>query len=185
MAERIASLAVTSARFTRSDRASVGFMTFSIRPIQHGDDPGVAALIRSVMPEFGAEGPGFAITDPEVDAMSRAYAGERAGYWVIDREGRVVGGGGFAQLVGASDDVCELRKMYFYAETRGRGLGRELLETILGRARAVGFRICYLETLASMHQARKLYEANGFARIDSAMGQTGHFGCNTYYARSL
>jgi putative acetyltransferase len=160
-------------------------MTFSIRPIQRGDDPAVAVLIRTVMLEFGAEGPGFAIVDPEVEAMSLAYAGERAGYWVIDRDGRVVGGGGFAQLVGASDDVCELRKMYFYAETRGRGLGRELLEIILGRARGVGFRTCYLETLACMHQARKLYEANDFTPIDSPMGRTGHFGCDAYYARSL
>jgi putative acetyltransferase len=75
--------------------------------------------------------------------------------------------------------------MYFLPQTRGRGLGRELLQLILERARAAGFQICYLETLGNMHQARKLYEASGFAPLDAPMGQTGHFGCNSYYARRL
>ena len=45
---------------------------WTIRPIQAGDDEGVAAIIRAVMPEFGACGSGFAISDPEVDLMTRA-----------------------------------------------------------------------------------------------------------------
>jgi putative acetyltransferase len=158
---------------------------FSIRPIASDDDVAMAAVIRAVMPEFGAQGPGFAIMDPEVDEMSAAYAGARAGYWVVVVGGRVVGGGGFAQLQGAAPEVCELRKMYFLPEARGLGLGRRLLDLILERAKAAGFRSCYLETLAGMDQARKLYEARGFKLLDRAMGDTGHFGCNTFYARSL
>jgi len=45
---------------------------FTIRRIRRSDDAAVATLIRTVMPEFGASGPGFAIMDPEVDAMSVA-----------------------------------------------------------------------------------------------------------------
>ena len=44
----------------------------SIRPIAPTDDAAMAAIIRAVMPEFGASGDGFAINDPEVDWMSRA-----------------------------------------------------------------------------------------------------------------
>ena len=47
---------------------------FLIRPIQPTDDAAMAAIIRAVMPDFGACGPGFAINDPEVDWLSRAYA---------------------------------------------------------------------------------------------------------------
>ena len=47
---------------------------YLIRPIRPADDASVAAIIRAVMPEFGADGPGFAIHDPEVDHMSDAYA---------------------------------------------------------------------------------------------------------------
>ena len=51
---------------------------FSIRPIRAEDDPRMASIIRTVMPEFGATGCGFAISDPEVDWMSRAYAAPRS-----------------------------------------------------------------------------------------------------------
>ena len=43
-----------------------------IRPISAADDATIASIIRTVMPEFGAVGSGFAINDPEVDWMSRA-----------------------------------------------------------------------------------------------------------------
>ena len=43
--------------------------TFLIRPIEPRDDAAMAAIIRAVMPEFGADGPGFAIHDAEVDTM--------------------------------------------------------------------------------------------------------------------
>ena len=36
-----------------------------------------------------------------------------------------------------------------------------------------------------MQQARALYEKNGFTRHDGRMGNTGHFGCNTFYLRKL
>ena len=51
--------------------------TFEIRPIRTDDDAAMADVIRTVMPEFGATGSGFAISDPEVDWMSRAYAAPR------------------------------------------------------------------------------------------------------------
>jgi len=47
----------------------------TLRRIEPGDDPAMGAVIREVMTEFGAVGSGFSIEDPEVDAMSAAYAG--------------------------------------------------------------------------------------------------------------
>ena len=69
---------------------------FTIRPITANDDATMAAVIRTVMPEFGAVGSGFAISDPEVDWMSRAYAAPRHAYFVVERDGVVRGGGGIA-----------------------------------------------------------------------------------------
>ena len=43
----------------------------------------------------------------------------------------------------------------------------------------------YLETLAAMSQARALYDRNGFSRLQRPMGETGHFGCNSFYLRDL
>lgn len=157
----------------------------TLRPIRPEDDPAVAAIIRTVMPEFGASGPGFAIHDPEVDFMSRAYGGPRARYFVVERDGRVVGGGGVGPLAGAADDVCELRKMYFLKEARGAGMGETLLRTCIEAARSLGYRTMYLETLTGMDAAQRLYERLGFRRLTEAMGATGHHGCNRFYAMDL
>jgi len=156
-----------------------------IRPIQARDDARIAEIIRTVMPEFGATGCGFAINDPEVDWMSRAYAQPRCAYFVVEDQGVVLGGGGIAPLEGADAATCELRKMYFLPAARGRGAGAAMMERCLEAARELGFRQCYLETLSGMDAAMKLYERSGFRRIDAPMGDTGHGGCNTFYLRAL
>src|SRR5690606_21083109 len=145
----------------------------------------MAGIIRTVMHEFGACGDGFAIKDPEVDWMSRAYAQPRSAYFVLERGDVVLGGGGMAPLEGGDADTCELRKMYFLAEARGIGAGSAMMARCLEAARAAGFRRCYLETLAGMGAAMKLYERSGFRRIPTPMGATGHGGCNTFYLLAL
>ena len=157
----------------------------SIRPITADDDAAMAAIIRTVMPEFGATGIGFAINDPEVDWMSRAYAEPRHAYFVVERDGVVLGGGGIAPLAGGDAGTCELRKMYFLPEARGTGAGARMMARCLDAAREAGFARCYLETLCGMDAAMRLYERSGFRRIDGPMGATGHGGCNTFYLRDL
>lgn len=158
---------------------------WNLRPIESRDDAAVAAIIRAVMPEFGASGPGFAIHDAEVGTMSAAYSRPRHRYFVVEHDGRLVGGAGIAPLAGGDPSVCELRKMYFLPEARGRGLGEKLLRQCLAFAKEAGYQLCYLETLTGMDRAQKLYEKLGFGRIPQAMGSTGHFGCNRFYTLDL
>lgn len=157
-----------------------------LRPLEPRDDAAVAAIIRQVMPEFGASGPGFALHDPEVNGMSAAYAVPGRAYWVVvDEADRVLGGGGIAPLDGGIPGVCELRKMYFLPEARGQGVGERLLRRCLAFAQQAGYRTCYLETLAGMTQAQKLYQRLGFQPLDKPLGATGHFGCDRWYALEL
>lgn len=159
--------------------------SYLIRPIEPRDDTQVAAIIRTVMPEFGATGSGFAINDPEVDWMSRAYSAARSAYFVVEHEGQVVGGGGVAPLTGGDGDTCELRKMYFLPQARGMGAGAAMMTRCLDAARPLGFTQCYLETLRGMDAAMRLYERTGFRRIDAPLGATGHGGCNAFYLLPL
>ena len=177
--------------YARALERSRRLESYAIRAIRPGDRAAVARLIRTVMPELGAKGPGFAINDPEVDDMFGAYQGKRATYFVVTRNGArardevVVGGGGFAALAGGDRTTCELRKMYFMPEVRGLGLGHRVLAECLAGARRARFTRMYLETLAAMSQARTLYERNGFCRLERPLGATGHFGCNSFYIRDL
>ena len=85
-----------------------------IRALVPADNAQVAAIIRMVMPEFGASGAGFAIHDREVDDMFSAYSGPRCSYIVCEIEGRIIGGGGIAPLQGGDENTCELKKCISY-----------------------------------------------------------------------
>ena len=159
--------------------------SYQIRPIEVRDDAAVAAIIRRVMPEFGADGPGFAIHDAEVDTMSLAYAKPRSAYFVVESDGVVIGGGGVAPLDGGDPEVCELRKMYFLPEARGIGAGSAMMLRCLDTARAHGFKRCYLETLTGMDAAQALYARHGFRKIDAPLGGTGHFSCDRFFILDL
>ena len=158
---------------------------FLIRPIEPRDNTALAAIIRSVMPEFGAGGEGFAIHDAEVDAMHRAYARPRSAYFVLEVEGKVVGGGGVSPLEHGEPDVCELRKMYFLPEARGLGAGKAMIARCLDTARELGFKRCYLETLTGMDAAQAIYRKHGFTPRCAPMGNTGHHGCDRWFIRTL
>lgn len=159
--------------------------TWKIRPIEPRDEAVVASIIRTVMPEYGASGEGFAIHDPEVDWMHRAYSRPRSAYFVVELDGKVLGGGGIAPLEGGESDTCELRKMYFLRSIRGQGAGSAMMRRCLDAARTFGYRQVYLETLRGMNDAIRLYERNGFRRIGAPLGSTGHGGCNTFYLLEL
>jgi putative acetyltransferase len=158
---------------------------FILRPVTGADDAAMAEVIRKVMPEFGASGPGFALSDPEVDHLSVAYSSPRSAYFVIEAEGRVVAGAGIAPLAGADGSTCELRKMYCLPEARGYGQGRRLLARCLQEARRLGYERCYLETLTGMNAAMRLYIEAGFTALCAPLGATGHFACDRYYAKDL
>ena len=156
-----------------------------IRPIEPRDSAAIAAIIRTVMPEFGADGPGFAIHDSEVNDMHAAYTRPRSAYFVVERDGVVVGGGGVAPLDGGEADVCELRKMYFLPEARGIGAGNAMMLRCLDTARDLGFKRCYIETLTGMDAAQALYLKHGFTALCAPLGGTGHFGCDRFFIRDL
>lgn len=159
--------------------------TFLIRPVEARDDATMATIIRRVMPEFGADGPGFAIHDVEVDHLHEAYGAPRSSYFVVERAGIVIGGAGVAPLEGGEADLCELRKMYFLPEARGIGAGQAMMQRCLDAARVHDFKRCYIETLTGMDAAQVLYKRSGFIALDHPMGGTGHHGCDRYYIREL
>lgn len=145
----------------------------------------VARIIRDVMTEFGAVGKGYSINDPEVDDMYGAYSASNAAFFVVTKDQCVLGCGGIGPLSGADTGTCELRKMYFVPALRGTGMGTKLLNLCMDKARKLGYRTCYLETLEQMTHARHLYAKHGFEPLDKPMGATGHSSCNAWMAKSL
>lgn len=166
----------------RSARLAGGYL---VRPIEAGDNEALASVLREVMAEFGATGCGTSFSDAEVDAMFEAYSAPGCAFLVVEKDGRILGGGGFGPLAGGAEDVCELRKMYFLPELRGAGMGLRLLRLILDSARAAGYRECYLETMQGMDQALRLYRKYGFKELEARIGSTGHRVCNRFMSLNL
>jgi len=161
-------------------------LNLQVRPITAADNPLIAQVIRDVSAEFGLTADrGYTVSDPQLDHLFELYSEANSAYWIVEHEGRVVGGGGVAPLACSAPDICELQKMYFLPQVRGLGLARELALQAMDYARQRGFRRCYLETTGSLTRAIKLYESLGFTLIDEAMGCTGHVDCEVRMLKQL
>lgn len=160
-----------------------GTVKYELELIKPADNTAMAIVIRQGLTEFGANRPGFAWQDPELDDLSRAYSGVTTAYWVVKGRDGVVGGCGIGRLQGLND-CCELQKMYVLSEHRGARLGARLMEKALEFANR-HYRWCYLETLAGMTQAAGLYRRAGFIRLPQPIGQTGHNACDHWYIKEL
>lgn len=156
-----------------------------LRPIRPQDSAPLKDVIIPAMAEFGHVGPGYSSEDAELDDLYSAYSVPGAAYFVLEKAGQVVGGGGIGPLAQGEADTCELRKMYFAPSVRGQGWGRRLIDRCLETARALGYRRCYLETSDRMEAANHLYHKMGFRTLHSRMGDTGHSSCSAYYVKDL
>jgi ribosomal protein S18 acetylase RimI-like enzyme len=58
-----------------------------------------------------------------------------------------------------------MKRLYVRPRWRGLGIGKSLIEAVLGEARRIGYRAIRLDTLPSMVAARAIYEAIGFRAI--------------------
>ena len=160
-------------------------MTFAIREIQPRDNARLAAIIRQTLTEFGANRPGFAWADPELDRLFEAYRDDGRVYYVVTQQQAIVGGAGIAPFLCEYPDLCELQKMYLLPEQRGQGIGKALIDQLLETAQTIGYRGCYLETFDAMAAAIRLYEKSGFHPLTHPLGNSGHNSCNRFYLRWL
>ncbi len=121
---------------------------------EHGD--AWRRLVSETLREFGFQ------ADPELDPDLADPGCAYVRLWVALSHGSLVGSVALRDL---GEGRLELKRMYVSPEARGRGLGRRLLETALGWARAQGAERVVLDTTQEMAAARHLYEASGFRRV--------------------
>jgi GNAT superfamily N-acetyltransferase len=69
---------------------------------------------------------------------------------------------GCVALRDLGDGACEMKRMYVQDEFHGKGLGRALVEAIVGEARGIGYRVMRLNTGSRQFEAQALYRSVGF-----------------------
>jgi putative acetyltransferase len=159
--------------------------TIVIREIELEDNPKIAKAIRSVLIEMDVPKVGTAYEDEALDCMTETYNTSNKAYFVVDDHNEIIGGAGISPLDNYEGNVCELQKMYFMPEARGKGLGSKMMSKCLEFAKQAGYDQCYLETMPYMNDARKLYRKVGFESIDKPMGNTGHYSCTVWMLKDL
>ncbi len=156
-----------------------------IREIQKEDNPAIAQVIRTVLIDLNVPKVGTAYADPQLDFMYEAYNSPKSAYFVVEKNGKIIGGAGVSQLENEKENTCELQKMYFLPEARGLGLGTEMMDKCLQKAKDFGYQKCYLETMPYMEAAQKLYKKSGFEYLCEPMGNTGHTSCPVWMLKEL
>ena len=156
-----------------------------IREIKPNDNEHVYRLIKLCFDEFNLETSGSSLEDDDIKDMYQGFQIDRAVYYVLLDNGQVLGGAGIKQLKDYKSDTCELQKMYFLPEARGKGFGKIIFDMCIRAAKDFKFKYCYLESSSQLKTALALYEKNGFKYLKSSLGNTGHTICGIYMQKEL
>lgn len=97
-------------------------------------------------------------------AVERGWPGTGEGFWVAEREGRMVGAIALTREPGGEGQV---RWFLLHPEARGEGVGRRLLAELLAAARAAGYERLVLRTFSALEAAAHLYRQAGFERVSA------------------
>jgi GNAT superfamily N-acetyltransferase len=140
----------------------------SIRTTLRPGDIGTLVYLHGVL--YGRESgfdPTFEayVAGPLAEFVLRGSPRERL--WIAERDSQVLG---CVAIVGASDEVAQLRWFLVDPRARGLGLGKRLLNDAVTFSRDQGYRSIILWTVSSLTAAAHLYQAAGFRKFEDKPG---------------
>lgn len=107
--------------------------------------------------------PGIEHMRADAIGLPGPYIPPRGAIWLAQAGADAVG---CVALRPLPNDIGEVKRMFVDRAWRGRGVGRALLETLIARARAIGYHRLRLGTITDMTAARSLYHSLGFVPIE-------------------
>jgi GNAT superfamily N-acetyltransferase len=130
------------------------------------DTAGEVGVVRELLLEYAGSldfDLGFQGFEEELATLPGAYARPWGRLLLARYDGRAAGCAGLRKF---SETICEGKRLYVRPAFRGFGIGRRLLEAVIGEARAIGYAAIRGDTVASLHVARALYASLGFHEIE-------------------
>lgn len=132
-----------------------------IRDAKNSDSDAVKRVVFSTLIEYGLT-PDSSTTDKDLDSIEESYFLKGGYFGVVEQNNQIVATVGLHR---ENDTTCELRKMYCLRSARGQGLGKQLLEFSIQKARELGFTRMVLETASPLKEAIGLYKKYGFVHF--------------------
>ncbi len=156
------------------------------RLIRPSDNEKLASVIRTTLESYKLNIPGTVYTDPTTDHLYELFQDKSSVYYVAeDESGEVLGGCGIYPTKGLPHGYVELVKLYLAEKSRGKGIGRALMEKCHQWARERGFTHVYLETFGELSSAVTLYKSLGYKALNKSLGESGHDACTIWMIKEL
>ena len=95
--------------------------------------------------------------------FAKSFDPKKDYFAVVELDDSIVGS---VAINGLTDDTAQLRWFLLHPSTRGRGLGKKLLEDALSFCRQRGFKTVSLWTISELKTAAHLYRAAGFRVVE-------------------
>ena len=114
-----------------------------VRPIAARDDAAMAAIIRDVFREYGMDKmEGVSLHDPDLDRLTGLYRDNGGHYWVLERDGQVVGASAWRRWRAKSPAIASCKAVL---QTRRAWAGHGALYGGAGAEGGAGggYRYCY------------------------------------------
>jgi GNAT superfamily N-acetyltransferase len=100
--------------------------------------------------------------DDDFDDIHGIYLDGTGDFLVAEVDDRVVAMGALRRV---DECTAEVKRMRVALEHQRRGMGERILETLIARARELGYRRLVLDTSPKQIPAQRLYEKKGFRRF--------------------
>ncbi|MBS1768545.1 MAG: GNAT family N-acetyltransferase [Acidobacteria bacterium] len=101
--------------------------------------------------------------EEEMRSLPGRYAKPDGRLILAYKDGELAGGIALRKI---GDGICEMKRLYLRENSRGSGIGRELIEKLIEEARKIGYKKMRLDTFPpKMGKAVQLYESHGFYEI--------------------
>lgn len=161
-------------------------MSVTLRSIKKEDNEELARIIRASLVEFDVPKIGTVYSDPDTDRLFELFEETpQSCYFVAEDDGVLIGGCGIFPTAGLPSGYAELVKLYLTNATRGRGIGKMMMDKCYEAAKEMGYTHLYLESFPQLAKAVSLYEKAGFKALDGALGNSGHFACTIWMVKEL
>ncbi|MCX5962497.1 MAG: GNAT family N-acetyltransferase [Cyanobacteria bacterium] len=153
------------------------YSEFVVRSWQSGDRVSAAAVIETVLAEYGL---GWEPEGADADVLKVEECYRDGEFWVVELNGGVVGTAAYYPIDRAENAV-EIRKMYLLPIARGKGLGRFLLNALEAVMIQKGFAEIWIETASVLREAVILYERSGYEAATGVETER----CDRVYVKKL